>query len=145
MVREREREKLHTTRQAAEETVPGVLKHDIGVRGQESSTRPRKSQPTARYKARSAKTAAFSRKTMHRKEKREGALKKRARQQAIRKEKTEFRIQHKDCTAQFKSVGRAARVQCKRSVKNKTRNRSRPQCERHCEAGDDDKRERESQ
>ena len=40
----------------------------------------------------------------------------RARQQARRKEKTEFRIQQKDCTAQFKSVGRAARVQCKREA-----------------------------
>ena len=52
------------------------LKHENGKRAK-GSTRPRQSPPTARYKARSAKTAAFSRKTMHRKGKREGALKRR--------------------------------------------------------------------
>ena len=57
--------------------VPEVVEARDWVRGQESSTRPRQSPPTVRYKARSAKTAAFSRKTMHRKEKKEGALKRR--------------------------------------------------------------------
>ena len=39
-------------------------KHE-SEREQESSTRPRQSPPTARYKARPTKTAAFSRKTVH--------------------------------------------------------------------------------
>ena len=66
-MREREHEKLQG--QAAEETVPDVLEARDWVREQESSTRPRQSPPTARYKAGSAKTAASSRKTVHRKEK----------------------------------------------------------------------------
>ena len=57
--------------------MPEVLEARDWVRGQESSTRPRQRPPTARYKARSAKTAAFSRKTMHRKEKREGVQERR--------------------------------------------------------------------
>ena len=112
----REREKLHTTRQAAEETVPGVIEaRHWGWRA--GKLHPTEAKPAhSEVQSQVSKDAAFSRKTMQRKEKREGALKKRVRQQAKRKEKTEFRIQQKDCTAQFKSVGRAARVQCKREA-----------------------------
>ena len=57
-MRERELEKLQG--QAAEETVPDVLEAREWYREQESSTEA--SPQTARYKARSTQTAAFSRK-----------------------------------------------------------------------------------
>ena len=61
--REREREKLHTARIGSRGIGARRVRSTRVVREQESSTEA--SPPTARYKARSAKTAALSRKTVH--------------------------------------------------------------------------------
>ena len=113
--------------QAAEETVPEVLEARDSVRGQESSTRPR----TGKYKARSAKTAAFSRKTMHHKEKRESALKRRPQSaerlsSATSKKAREDGIPHpagRLISTIQKRGNCSPHAMQERSVKNKTRTR----------------------
>ena len=89
------------------------MKHE-SERVQESSTRPRQSPPTARYKIKSTKTAAFSRKTVH-------SIK-----QVKRTEKTGIRIQQKD-EISLNSKAWELQPVCnarERSVKNKTRRRT---------------------
>ena len=81
------------------------LKHESGKRARKLH---RGNPPTARYKARSARTAAFSRKTVH-SNKQQG---KRRRNSAS----SRGFIQQNDGTAKFKSVGTAACVQCKREA-----------------------------
>ena len=81
--------------------------------------------------------------------KREGALKRRPHSPerpsaATSKKEREDGIPHPAESLHSKTQKRGScspRAMQERSVKNKTRKRSRPQCERHCEAGDDDKRE----
>ena len=81
--------------------------------------------------------------------KREGALKRRPHSaerpsSATNKKEREDGIPH-PAERLYSSIqkrgSRRPRAMQERSVKNKTRNRSRPQFERHFEAGDDDKRE----
>ena len=91
------------------------------VREQESSTEA--SPPTARYKARSAKTAAFSRKTMHRKEKK----RRRSEKEATFSRKTELSNKKKGKRRRNSASSRktdqhnskawdAAHMQCKREA-----------------------------
>ena len=115
--------------QAAEETVPEVLEaRDWGKRAGKlhpTEAKPADSEVQLPGQQRRPHSA---RKTMHRREK-------------GKRRRNSASSQQKDRTAQFKSVGRAARVQCKREASRTRRAIAAHRSERHCEAGDDDTRE----
>ena len=139
----REREKLHTTRQAAEETEPEVIE------ARHWGKRAGKIHPTEAKPADSEVQSQVSKdgRIQQKDDASQGKKRRRSEEEssATSKKEREDGISHPAqrlySTIQ-KRGSRSPRAMQERSVKNKTRNRSRPQCERHCEAGDDGERER---
>ena len=124
--REREREKLHTAR---------IGSRGIGARRVRSTRVVREQEAPPRQARRQRGTKPGQQRRPHSAERLCTATSKKEREDGIPHPAERL-------ISQIQERGGRPRAMQERSVKNKTHNRSRPQCERHCETGDDAEREK---